>query len=132
MINVIIFDGVCNLCNGFVDFIIRKDKKKIFRFVSNQDEAGKAILSRFPEVPKGDAMTIYYLEDGKLYSRSKAVLRIAKMLNAPFSWMYAFSVLPLFISNSIYDLVARNRYKWFGKRDTCRVPTKEERERFLE
>ena len=85
MNNVIIFDGVCNLCNGFVDFIIRRDKKKIFRFVSNQDPAGKEILSRFPEIPKGDAMTIYYLEDGELFSRSKAVLRIAKMMNAPFS-----------------------------------------------
>ncbi|MBK7429523.1 MAG: DUF393 domain-containing protein [Bacteroidetes bacterium] len=132
MNNVIIFDGVCNLCNGFVDFIIRRDKKKIFRFVSNQDPAGKEILSRFPEIPKGDAMTIYYLEDGELFSRSKAVLRIAKMMNAPFSWLYAFSILPLFLSNSIYGLVARNRYKWFGKRDTCRVPTIEERERFLE
>ena len=111
MNNVIIFDGVCNLCNGFV---------------------GKEILSRFPEIPKGDAMTIYYLEDGELFSRSKAVLRIAKMMKAPFSWLYAFSILPLFLSNSIYGLVARNRYKWFGKRDTCRVPTIEERERFLE
>ncbi len=131
MNNVIIFDGVCNLCNGFVDFIIRKDGKKIFRFVSNQDPVGKKILSQFPEVPEGDAMTIYYLEDGKLYSRSKAVLQIARSMPAPYKWAYSFRILPLFFRNFMYDIISRNRYKWFGKRDSCRVPTPEEKQRFL-
>jgi predicted DCC family thiol-disulfide oxidoreductase YuxK len=131
MNNVIIFDGVCNLCNGFVDFIIKRDKKKIFHFVSNQDDEGKKILSRFPEVPDGDAMTIYYLEDGKLYSKSQAVLRIAKSMSAPYNWFSSFRIFPLAFRNFMYNFIARNRYKWFGKRDTCRVPSSEERERFL-
>lgn len=131
MNNVIIFDGICNLCNGFVDFVIRKDKKKIFHFVANQSNAGREILQRFPEVPKGDAMTIYYLEDGKLFSRSNAVLQIAKSLPTPFSWINALSILPLFIRNAFYNIVARNRYNWFGKRDTCRIPNPSDKDRFL-
>lgn len=129
--NLIIFDGICSLCNGFVDFVIRKDKKKIFYFTSNQEESGQRILSQFPAVPKENVLTIYYMEDGKLYSRSTAVLRIARLLPFPYSLLYGFMIIPVFIRNAVYNFVARNRYRWFGRRDTCRVPTAEEKERFI-
>lgn len=127
---IIIFDGVCNLCNKSVDFVIRRDKKRIFRYAANQSEAGAAIL-RQHGVEEGEQQTVYLLQNGKLYRRSTAALRIARRL--PFPWFlgWTWMIFPRFLRDWVYKWIARNRYKWFGKKDTCRLPTPEERSLFL-
>ncbi|MCB9235180.1 MAG: thiol-disulfide oxidoreductase DCC family protein [Bacteroidia bacterium] len=126
----IIFDGVCNLCNSSVDWIIRHDKKGIFKFTANQHETGSKLLEG-QHLPDGEADTIFLYEDGKLFTRSTAVLRIARKL--PFPWFLGFGgmIFPRFFRDWIYKWVAKNRYKWFGKKNTCRIPTPEERARFI-
>ncbi|MFN0203049.1 MAG: thiol-disulfide oxidoreductase DCC family protein [Bacteroidia bacterium] len=130
MEKIIIFDGVCNLCNSSVDFVIRRDKAGIFKFTANQHEKGKAILAE-NAVPSDAVNTIYFYEDGKLYHRSTAALRIARHL--PFAWnlLYGFIIVPTFVRDAVYNFIAKNRYRWFGEKSTCRLPTKEERARFL-
>lgn len=126
---IIIFDGYCNLCNHWVDRLIRLDKKKIFKFTPNQQSAGKKILADHSIVETENSF--YLLDDGIIYSKSTATLRILRQLPAPISWLVIFNIIPVYFRDKIYDLIARNRYKWFGKRDTCRVATAEEAERFL-
>ncbi len=127
---VVIFDGVCNLCNKSVDFIIRRDRKNKFQFAANQGLAGKEILAHFGIEIK-EVSTIFLLENGYLYDRSAAALRIARGLGFPWSLLWPLSILPPFLRNAGYKLIARNRYRIWGKKDTCRIPTKEEREKFL-
>lgn len=127
---VVIFDGVCNLCNNTVDFLIRRDRKQLYRFTANQDTTGRALLEA-QGVNPDDVSTIYLWENGRLYTRSTAVLRILRRLPFPWPLFYAGIVIPPFIRNGIYRWVARNRYRWYGRRNTCRVPTPEERARFL-
>ena len=127
---VVIFDGYCNLCNSSVDFILKRDLKKQFLFTANQHEAGKQILTEQGKNPE-DVHTIYLLENGQLYEKSTAALRIARQLRFPWNLLYTGMIFPRFIRNPIYDFIARNRYRWLGKRDTCRLPTAEERARFL-
>lgn len=127
---IIIFDGVCSLCNASIDFIIRRDKKNRFKFTANQNEAGKTLLQEHGlEFEQVD--TIYFYENGKMYNKSTAILRIARLLPFPFPLAYVFVIVPRFLRDWIYELIARNRYQWFGKKDTCRIPTPEERARFL-
>ena len=127
---VILFDGVCNLCNGTVDFILKRDKLKKFRFVPLQSEAGELIKQHFglPEMPDSVAL----LHGGNMYMESEAAIKIARML--PFPWNLAgiFRVVPLRWRNCIYRWVARNRYRWFGKKSTCRIPSPYERKYFPE
>jgi predicted DCC family thiol-disulfide oxidoreductase YuxK len=127
---VILFDGVCNLCNGTVDFLLKRDKKKRFRFVSLQSEAGELIKQHFglPEIPDSVAL----ISNGNIYVESEAALEIARML--PFPWNFAgiFRIVPLRWRNSIYRWIARNRYRWFGRKSTCRIPAPEERRYFPE
>ena len=127
---VVIFDGYCSLCNSSVDFLMRWDRKKVFRFTANQHEAGKKLLGD-QEFPEGEVDTIFLYENGQLYDRSTAVLRIARHL--PFPWKLGVIgfIVPRFIREPIYKWIAKNRYKWFGKKDSCRMPTPEERARFL-
>lgn len=125
-----IFDGVCNLCNASVDFIIRHDKRGRFRFTANQHEAGKQILAAQGLAPDS-ADTVFLYEGGRLYSRSSAALRIARGLGFPWSLAWAGMILPRPLRDAVYAWIARNRYRWFGKKETCRLPTPEERSRFL-
>jgi predicted DCC family thiol-disulfide oxidoreductase YuxK len=129
--SIIIFDGICNLCNRLVDFIIRKDKKNRFVFAANQSESGKKILAQY-NLDFSIVDTIYLIENNQVYSRSTAVLKIIKQLSFPWNWLYIFIIIPRFIREPIYRLIARNRYRWFGIRTSCRVPTAEERDRFLD
>ena len=128
---IVIFDGVCGLCNASVDFIIRHDTDKIFVFAPNQNESAKEILTREGLDPD-QIETIYLYQDGILYSKSEAVVRISSSL--PFPWRLATAgrVIPRPIRDWAYTLVATNRYRWFGRSETCRIPTPEERARFLD
>jgi len=124
---IVLFDGVCNLCNGAVQFILRRDPRGRFRFAALQSEAARQLL-------KGDAPpeTMVLIESGKTYTKSGAALRIARGLRFPWPVWYGLLIVPRPLRDLVYDWVAHNRYKWFGKRDTCVVPTPQMRGRFLD
>jgi len=128
---VIFFDGVCNLCNKSIDFILKRDSSKNFRFASLQSEAAKSLLKN-KSIDLQSIRTIILLKDGKTFYRSDAILEIVRQLSAPWPLLYVFKIVPRFIRDGMYNLVSKHRYNWFGKKDTCRVPSKEERARFLE
>ncbi len=128
---VLFFDGECNLCNRTVQFIIKHDRKKIFLFAPLQTAPGKDALEN---VQKQDGFTpdsIILFYNGKYFIRSTAALRVLKLLGGLWSWLFVGIVLPRFVRDGIYDYVSRNRYKWFGKRDECMIPTPDLLDRFL-
>ncbi len=128
---IIFFDGVCNLCNGAVQFIIKRDHREAFKFASLQSDFAKETLSGSAlKVTHGDSLVL--LENGKLYEQSTAVLRIAKKLPGLWPLLYAFIIVPPFLRNAIYRWVARHRYQWFGKQNQCWVPTPALKSRFLD
>jgi predicted DCC family thiol-disulfide oxidoreductase YuxK len=126
---IVLFDGVCNLCNGAVQFIIRHDITSRFRFASLQSEFAKQLLKRFGKNSKA-LDTIYVLDNNELYERSDAALRIAKYLDRV-SWLYHARIIPGFIRDVFYNLIARFRYSFFGRRNECMIPTPELKDRFL-
>ena len=128
--SIILFDGVCNLCNGAVRFIIKRDNKNRFLFASLQSEEGKQILedNNFP-ANKSDSFLL--VEDGKVYERSTAALRVLKNLSGLRSLLYGFIIVPKFIRDSVYNWIAKNRYQWFGRKDECMIPTPELKAKFL-
>jgi predicted DCC family thiol-disulfide oxidoreductase YuxK len=128
---IVLFDGVCNFCNGSINFIIRRDRSKIFRFAPLQSKAGAKVLRQFG-LPPDWVETIVLVEDGGCYTRSTAALRIVRRLGGPWSILYVLRVIPAAARDTIYDLIARNRYRWFGRKNACMIPTPEVRERFLE
>lgn len=128
---IILFDGVCNLCNASVDFVIKRDRQELFRFASLQGKAAHALLHEH-QLPADTINTVILVEGGKVYTRSTAALRITRHLPFPWPLLSLFLVVPLFIRDLVYDVVARNRYRWFGRADTCRVPAPELRARFLD
>lgn len=129
---IILFDGVCNLCNNAINFVIAHDKKDVFRFASLQSELGRKLVSERgidPEVLD----TIILIEPGVVYyEKSTAALKIAKDLSGGYSLMSHFLFLPKFIRDGVYNLVAKNRYSWFGKKDSCMIPTPELKAKFLD
>lgn len=126
--NIVLFDGVCNLCNASVQWILKYDKKAIFTFSSIQSEFSKTTLT---DPGLLEVKTIILLENSKIYTKSTAVLRIARKLQFPVNMLYGLIVFPKFIRDTVYDYVSRNRYKWFGKREECWLPTQELKSRFL-
>jgi predicted DCC family thiol-disulfide oxidoreductase YuxK len=128
---IVLFDGVCNLCNSSVQFIIKRDKKKQFRFASLQGNYGQAFLKKY-NLPADNFNSFILLEDDKVYTRSTGALRMLKHLGGGWNMFYGFIILPKFIRDGVYNWVARNRYKWFGKRDECMIPTRDLKERFLD
>ncbi|GAA0133384.1 thiol-disulfide oxidoreductase DCC family protein [Paenibacillus sp. YSY-4.3] len=131
--DVVLFDGVCHLCQGAVKFIIKRDPERRFRFASLQSEAGKRLLHGSPsrDIAPGRIDTIVLYQNGVYYTRSSAALRIAKGLRFPWPLAFGFIIVPRFMRDAVYRIVAANRYRWFGKDETCLVPTKENKERFL-
>ncbi len=127
----ILFDGVCNLCNSSVQFIIKRDKKKLFRFASLQGKFGQEVL-RKNNFSTESLNTLILMEDEKIFTRSTGVLRMMKHLGAGWSLLYGFIIFPKFIRDAVYNWVSKNRYKWFGKKDECWLPTPALKERFLE
>jgi len=127
---IILFDGVCNLCNSTVTFVIKRDKKDVFRFAALQDEAGKRLIKKHAiDISKVDS--ILFVDGVKMFSKSTAALKIAKNMSGLYPLIYAFMIVPKFIRDWIYDYVARNRYRWYGKKDSCMIPTPELRRKFL-
>ena len=128
--SIILFDGVCNLCNGAVQFVIKRDKKNQFLFASLQSEEGKQILMDHNfQVNKMDSF--FLVENGKVYDRSTAALRVLRRLNGFWRFFYGFIIIPKFIRDGIYDFIAKNRYQWFGRKDECMIPTPELKAKFL-
>jgi predicted DCC family thiol-disulfide oxidoreductase YuxK len=127
---VLLFDGVCNLCNSSVQFIIERDPDARFRFASLQSEEGQVVLSRFENRPS-DLSSVVLIQDDQLYARSEAALLVARQLGGGWSLLYAFIVVPRPIRDAVYDWIARNRYRWFGKKDACMIPSPDLQSRFL-
>ncbi|MDP3277736.1 MAG: thiol-disulfide oxidoreductase DCC family protein [Deltaproteobacteria bacterium] len=129
---VVLFDGVCNLCNASVQFIIDRDPAGRFRFAALQSEAGKALLAQHGvTLPAGDPDSIILVRDGVVHQRSGAALRIARGLHRGYPLLFAMIVVPWFIRDLFYKLIAKNRYRWFGREESCRIPTPALRARFL-
>ena len=126
---IILFDGVCNLCNGSVLFIIRRDPKSKFRFAALQSDFGMAKLRHYG-IPPGMLNSIILIQHGKAHQKSNAALEIAKNLSGLWPAMYVFKIIPRVVRDWVYDLIARNRYKLFGRRDECMIPTPELKARF--
>jgi predicted DCC family thiol-disulfide oxidoreductase YuxK len=127
---VIFFDGVCNLCNAAVQFIIKHDKAAVFKLAALQSAAATRLLVNLPG-NEAAADSILLLENGKVYTRSTAALRIAKRLTGRWKLLYVLILVPRFIRDAVYKLVARNRYRIWGKQDNCMVPAPDLQERFL-
>jgi len=129
---IILFDGVCNLCNNAINFVIEHDKKDVFRFASLQSDLGRKMVSERnidPEVLD----SIILIEPGvAYYEKSTAALKIAKELSGGYSLLSYFSFLPDFIRDGVYKIVAANRYSWFGKKESCMIPTPELKAKFLD
>jgi predicted DCC family thiol-disulfide oxidoreductase YuxK len=128
---VILFDGVCNLCNGFVQFIIRHDRDKKFRFASLQSNYGKSLISYF-NLPLTATGTVILYHDGKVSVESDASIEILSSLGGMWKFVRVFRIFPRFIRNGLYRLLARNRYRIFGKTDQCMVPSDNTKDRFLD
>ena len=126
---VILFDGYCNLCNTAVQFVIKRDPSALFKFASLQSKAGLEFKERFG-ITQTAPDSFILIKDQKAYFRSTAALMVVKALNGPIKFLYGFIIVPPFIRNGLYDLISANRYKWFGKKDHCMVPTPELNERF--
>lgn len=126
---LILFDGVCNLCTGSVQFVLKRDKEKKFTFASLQSTTGQKLLSQF-NLPNDTFNSFILYQDGKMYTRSTAALKLFQQLKG-WQWVKIFWIFPKFIRDAVYNLMARNRYKWFGKKDECWVPTPELKARFL-
>ena len=130
MSDTILFDGVCNLCNGFVQFVVARDPSARFRFAALQSPAAMALLQS-AAVPHPVPDSVVLVEGDRAYVRSDAALRIARGLRFPWPMVYAFIAVPRFIRDPMYDFIAAHRYRWFGRRDTCLVPTPDLVRRFL-
>lgn len=127
---VVLFDGVCNLCNHTVDFLITQDNKKVLRYASLQSETGEMLASHFG-ISLERLRTILYVRRGKAYIESSAVLNILRDIGGLWALMYAFIIIPPFIRNAAYRFISRNRYRFFGKKNSCRLPSEEEEALFL-
>jgi predicted DCC family thiol-disulfide oxidoreductase YuxK len=128
--NVVYFDGVCNLCDGIVTFLLDKDRHRKLTFASLQSEAGQEVLRRHG-LSTTDYDSFLLLKEGTLYQKSDAALEVARLLGGSWRVLYILKWVPRSCRDTVYDLVARRRYRWFGRRATCRLPTPELRERFL-
>ncbi len=127
--NIVLFDGVCNLCNGAVQFILARDDAKYFSFASLQSVVGQELQKQYGVLENVDSIVL--VENGKAYTHSDAALGIAKHLHG-LSWISAFAFVPKFLRDWFYNLLAKNRYRLFGKRESCWLPTPELRSRFLD
>lgn len=128
--SIILFDGVCNLCNASVIFIIKRDKKDIFRFATLQSDFGQNLFKRFNvDAIKNDSVFLY--QDDRLFTHSTAALKISKNLSGLWPILFVLIIIPKFIRDFAYNLIAKNRYKWFGKRESCMIPTPELRHKFI-
>jgi predicted DCC family thiol-disulfide oxidoreductase YuxK len=127
---VILFDGVCNLCNGAVQYIIKHDAAALFKFASLQSETGQQLLKTHG-LQQTDFNSFVLIQNNKAFTKSAAALMVSKKLNGPVKLLGGFIFVPSFIRDGIYNFIARNRYKWFGKKESCMLPTPALESRFL-
>ena len=127
---IILFDGVCNFCNAAINFVLKQDKKGVFRFAPLQSEAGQRLLKQY-NLSTAEFDSFVLIDNGKIYKKSSASLRVMNKL--PWYWKEAqlLRIIPTAFRDAIYDFIAKNRYKWFGKKEQCMIPTPEMRNRFL-
>lgn len=128
--SIILFDGLCNLCDGAVNFVIKHDVEKKYLFTSLQSNAGQKLLKQY-NLPLKNFNSFTLIQDSKVFIQSTAALKVAKDLKGVIKFIYIFIIVPPFIRNAIYNWIAKNRYKWFGKKEVCLVPTPELKTRFL-
>lgn len=128
--HIILFDGVCNLCNAAVQFVIKNDRKKLFKFASLQSEIGKSIVAE-STINTADTDSFVLYSNGHYYTHSTAALMVLKTLGGTWKVLYAFIIVPKFLRNAIYKFVAANRYRIFGRKDECLMPTNDLQARFL-
>ncbi|KOS67869.1 thiol-disulfide oxidoreductase [Lysinibacillus contaminans] len=129
MSGILLFDGVCNFCDSSVQFIMKRDKAAYFQFASIQSEAGQALFAKYKIPTEVDSVIL--IEDGRVYTESTAALKICRHLDGAWQLFYALLVVPPFIRNLFYRLFAKNRYRLFGQKEACMLPTAEQRNRFL-
>ncbi len=127
---IILFDGVCNLCNNSVQFVIKHDTDNKFMFAALQSPTGQALLQQY-NLPQQELNSFVLIKDEKVYLKSTAALNVEKNLNGPVKLLYGFIIVPEFIRNAVYNFIAKNRYKWFGKKESCMIPTPALQSRFL-
>ena len=128
---VVLFDGECNLCSSVVQFIIKHDPKKTFRYASLQSTFGQQVLQELG-LPHNDFNSFILLENRRAYQRSTGALRVTRKLNGLWPALYGFILVPPFIRNAVYNLIGRKRFDWFGKRNTCWTPTNELKSLFID
>jgi predicted DCC family thiol-disulfide oxidoreductase YuxK len=131
---IVLFDGVCNLCNGFVNFLIENDKKQVFKFLALQSPLAQKYIQQAGIDPKivQELNTVILIKNSKAYYKSQAVIEIAQQLQYPWKTLAVGKFLPKYILNYIYDFVAKNRYRRFGKKETCMIPSPRIKDRFLD
>jgi predicted DCC family thiol-disulfide oxidoreductase YuxK len=127
---IILFDGVCNLCNTSVQFVIQRDTSGKFNYAALQSVAGQKLLKE-NNLPANEFYSIILIKNGEVFQRSRAALEIARGLSGLWPLLYVFVIVPPFIRNGIYNWIAKNRYRWFGRKDECMIPTPELKSRFL-
>ena len=128
--SIILFDGVCNLCNGAVNFVIKRDPGNVFKFTPLQEKQGVLLLKKHAiDAQKLDSIVL--VENKKVYTKSSAALRIARKMSNLWPLFFVLLIIPRFIRDGVYDFIAKNRYKWFGKKKQCMIPTPGLREKFL-
>jgi predicted DCC family thiol-disulfide oxidoreductase YuxK len=127
---IILFDGVCNFCNNTVNFVLKNDKKGDIKFAPLQSEAAIKLLQHYG-LPSTDMKSFIFIENEIVYSKSTAALKVCKHLKGLWPLVYGFIVIPLFIRDGLYNWIAKNRYKWFGKKEICMVPTPNQKAKFL-
>jgi predicted DCC family thiol-disulfide oxidoreductase YuxK len=128
---IILFDGVCNFCNFWVNFAIKRDKKKKLHFTPLQGETAKQLLPHY-HINPSSLSSVIFIDMDKAYTQSSAAIRICKYLDGGWKLFYGLMIIPKFIRDFFYNIIARNRYKWYGKKESCMVPTPEFRQRFLD
>lgn len=128
---ILLFDGVCNLCSGFVQFMIKRDPAGKYRFASLQSDAGQALLQQY-QLPTDAINTVVLIENGRAYTHSDVALRVAPQLQGFWGWVKIGYLLPKAWRDRIYDWVAAHRYRWFGKKEECWLPSPDLKARFLE
>jgi predicted DCC family thiol-disulfide oxidoreductase YuxK len=126
---ILLFDGECNLCNGAVQFLIKKDRHELFKFASLQSPIGGSLVGKYNVAKELDSFV--YIKDGKAFTKSDAALHVSRDLGGIWKLAFLFICIPRSIRDKVYDFIAKNRYKWFGKKDVCMLPTPELKKRFL-
>lgn len=131
MNSLILFDGVCNFCNYWVTFAIKRDRKNKLKFTPLQGETAKQLLPQYHINPTS-LSSVIFINNGKVYTQSSAAIQICKELDGGWKLFFGLIIIPKFFRDFLYNIIARNRYKWFGKKESCMIPTPELKERFLD